>query len=114
MAPPEDPRSYADCVAIHAEANALLYSDASARKGGLAYCNTCPCYTCSQMLANSGLFGVVCSVGAHDRDREPEKSILYMEKSGLRVVVYRALTEFREAFMKAGIRPQEWVDADPA
>jgi len=49
---------YSDCVAVHAEANALLHSDfnARARMGGVVmYVNGEPCLDCTKLIANSGV-----------------------------------------------------------
>ena len=49
---------YSDCIAVHAEANALLHSDfnARARMGGVAmYVNGEPCLDCAKLIANSGV-----------------------------------------------------------
>jgi dCMP deaminase len=55
-----DPRAdYLDCVAVHAEANALLYSDATTRRGGTLVVNGTPCHGCCKLLASSGLRRVV-------------------------------------------------------
>lgn len=43
------------CVAIHAEQNALLYSDYTARVGGIIYITCPPCDGCLRMLKGSGL-----------------------------------------------------------
>lgn len=52
--------SYDNCIAIHAEANALLHSDYTARiDGGTIYVNGPPCYSCAKLVANSGLNRVV-------------------------------------------------------
>lgn len=48
-------RDYATCVAVHAEANAIIYSDRSARKGGTLYVNGPPCWECGRLIAGSGL-----------------------------------------------------------
>lgn len=47
--------SYDNCIAIHAEANALLHSDWHARQGGTIVVNGPPCYGCAKLIANSGL-----------------------------------------------------------
>ena len=48
--------SYDNCIAIHAEANALLHSDWSIRSaGGTLYVNGPPCYSCAKLIANSGI-----------------------------------------------------------
>jgi dCMP deaminase len=48
------------CIAIHAEANALLYSDFSRRSGATMYVNGIPCVSCSRLISNSGIKRVVC------------------------------------------------------
>lgn len=51
--------NYSNCVAVHAEANALLHSDRSAREGGTLYVNGPPCWDCSKLIAGSGIKKVV-------------------------------------------------------
>jgi len=43
---------YDNCIAIHAEANALLHSDYSARAKKM-YINGPPCFSCAKLIANS-------------------------------------------------------------
>jgi dCMP deaminase len=48
--------NYDNCVAIHAEQNALLHSDYTARRrGGTIYVNGPPCFTCAKLISNSGI-----------------------------------------------------------
>jgi dCMP deaminase len=44
--------SYENCFAVHAEANALLHSDYSARAKKI-YVNGPPCFSCAKLIANS-------------------------------------------------------------
>lgn len=44
--------TYDNCIAIHAEANALLHSDYSSRPTKL-YVNGPPCFSCAKLIANS-------------------------------------------------------------
>ena len=44
--------SYDNCIAIHAEANALLHSDYSSKPVKI-YVNGPPCFTCAKLIANS-------------------------------------------------------------
>jgi dCMP deaminase len=63
------PRAYSDvaarseyttCVAIHAEANAILHSDWTARKDGCTlYVNGTPCWDCAKLISNSGITRLV-------------------------------------------------------
>lgn len=43
------------CIALHAEVNACLYTDASDRRGGTVYVSDAPCDDCSKAIAGSGL-----------------------------------------------------------
>ena len=43
---------YDNCIAVHAEANALLHSDYSARPKKM-YVNGPPCFSCAKLIANS-------------------------------------------------------------
>jgi dCMP deaminase len=52
--------SYGGCVAIHAEANALLTSDRRHREGGTIYTSRVPCLGCAKLICNSGVERVVC------------------------------------------------------
>jgi len=47
------------CIAVHAEANALLFSDATARQGATLYVNGPPCPDCAKLIAASGVSRVV-------------------------------------------------------
>jgi dCMP deaminase len=49
---------YDNCVAIHAEANALLWARASC-KGATAYITDKPCPSCAKLLAGAGIERVV-------------------------------------------------------
>lgn len=52
--------SYDNCIAIHAEQNALLHSDYNARiAGSTLYVNGPPCSTCAKLIANSGITRIV-------------------------------------------------------
>lgn len=50
-----------NCVAIHAEANALLYSSPEEREGATIYITGVPCFTCAKLIANSGIEEVVAT-----------------------------------------------------
>ena len=57
---------YDSCVAIHAEANALLFADADARAGATLYSSAAPCFSCAKLIANSGIAEVVASGGRYE------------------------------------------------
>jgi len=49
--------NYDNCIAVHAEANALLHSDYSARPVKM-YVNGPPCFSCAKLIANSTIVDV--------------------------------------------------------
>lgn len=51
--------SYDNCISIHAEENALLFSDRTARAGGTVVVNGVPCFGCAKKLAGAGIGRVV-------------------------------------------------------
>jgi dCMP deaminase len=52
---------YDTCIAIHAEANAILYSSPVEREGASIYITGAPCFTCAKLIANSGISEVVAT-----------------------------------------------------
>jgi dCMP deaminase len=48
-----------NCIAIHAEANAILYSSPEEREGATIYITGAPCFGCAKLIANSGISEVV-------------------------------------------------------
>lgn len=59
---PNQPR----CIAIHAEANALLFSSPEQRDGAALYVTGAPCFDCAKLIANSGVDEVVAAGGRYD------------------------------------------------
>jgi dCMP deaminase len=51
--------SYDNCIALHAEANALLHCDREDLIGATIYITRAPCYACSKLIAGSGVSNVV-------------------------------------------------------
>lgn len=70
-----------NCIAVHAEANALLYSDFTARRGGTLIVNGKPCANCATLIANSGIVRVVCTMDGTGG------GIPTLEAAGITVVV---------------------------
>jgi dCMP deaminase len=58
--------AYERCIAIHAEANALLFSSPEQRDGAGLYCTGAPCFGCAKLLANSGVAEVVADGGRYE------------------------------------------------
>lgn len=48
-----------NCVAIHAEANAILFAAPAERERASIYITGVPCFTCAKLIANSGITEVV-------------------------------------------------------
>jgi dCMP deaminase len=95
--PSGTPYDYGDglCYAIHAEANALLHSDRSARVGGTIYIGGAPCFGCAKLIAGSGLSRVVF-VGNQSSREDWDQSISVLEHSGLTVEVVHMNDLFKE------------------
>lgn len=55
-----------NCIAIHAEANAILYTSPEERDGSSIYITGVPCFTCAKLIANSGIGEVVASGPLYD------------------------------------------------
>lgn len=77
---------YSDCPSLHAEANALLCSDRTAREGGTIYITSGVCFGCAKLIANSGLSLVVIEEGTLHAHRNSEKSYRFLESCGITVV----------------------------
>lgn len=54
---------YSNCVAIHAEANALLYCDREDLPGAFLYVTRAPCYACSKLIAATGIIRIITPEG---------------------------------------------------
>jgi dCMP deaminase len=87
---PEDElaKDYTDCRSIHAEMNALMYSNRSDHKDGTLYVTTPPCWTCGKAISNSGIKRVVIVNKDDAYHRDPDKTINFMRDSGLAVTAY--------------------------
>ncbi len=47
--------TYDNCIAIHSEANAIMFSNYRDREGASLYVNGSPCFSCAKLIANSGI-----------------------------------------------------------
>lgn len=54
---------YSNCIAIHAEANALLYCDREDLIGADLYITRAPCYGCQKLIAATGIVRVITPEG---------------------------------------------------
>ncbi|MFB9325523.1 cytidine/deoxycytidylate deaminase family protein [Paenibacillus aurantiacus] len=65
---------------IHAEQNLLLFTDRIDREGSTVYVTDQPCWTCANMLANSGVKEIVYH---RSYPKDSEKVIKLMEQKGI-------------------------------
>ncbi|MDQ0058404.1 deoxycytidylate deaminase [Paenibacillus harenae] len=73
---------------IHAEQNLLLFTDRADREGSIVYVTDQPCWTCANMLANSGIVEIVYH---RSYPKDSEKVAALMEQKG---IVFRSLDQF--------------------
>jgi dCMP deaminase len=73
---------------IHAEQNLLLFTDRIDREGSTVYVTDQPCWTCANMLANSGVKEIVYH-RSYPKDSEKVNSL--MEQKG---IIFRNLAEY--------------------
>ena len=74
------------CPSVHAEANALLYTDRSRIEGGTIYASRSCCADCAKLIANSGIKRVVMRVLPEDAHRDPNEIAQFLQACGLVVV----------------------------
>lgn len=84
--PGEQPLSYADCPAVHSEANCLLQCSRTARIGGTMYVSGIPCIDCAKLIANSGLARVVYKNETGLPHRSPTTALQHIRTCGISVV----------------------------
>lgn len=80
--------SYENCVANHAEQNAIMWSDRFAREGGTLIVNGTPCWECSKLIAGSGISTVVHTEDPAYADWSKCRELL--ESVGIHVVTLAA------------------------
>lgn len=59
------------CIAVHAEANALLYADREDRQGATLYISCAPCDGCKRLIAAAGIARVVWREATEVVTQEP-------------------------------------------
>jgi dCMP deaminase len=84
------PGDYSNCDALHAEQNALMFSERRLREGGTIYVSSSVCGTCAKLIANSGLESVVYLRTEGGVTRNSDTWVAFMEQCGLTVVEYDA------------------------
>jgi dCMP deaminase len=66
------------CLAVHAEANAILQCQRLDLASTL-YCSCSPCFTCAKLIANTRISRVVY------REEYPDHGLLVLSKAGIRL-----------------------------
>jgi dCMP deaminase len=84
--PTEPGQDYSNCIAIHAESNALLFSDRTMRMGGTLYINGRPCYDCAKLIAGSGIARLVNLYNSYDSWK---LSLPLLNDAGVEVTEYQ-------------------------
>jgi len=85
----EQTQSYGNCVSVHAEANALIYSDRHLYEKGTLYVTSMLCWDCGKLVANSGIRRVVTRIDwARDGHRNPDATLQFMRDCGITVEVH--------------------------
>ncbi|MFD2116155.1 deoxycytidylate deaminase [Paenibacillus yanchengensis] len=68
---------------IHAEQNLLLFTDRADREGATVYVTDQPCWTCANMLANSGIVEIVFH-RSYSKDSEKVFSLMEQQQITIR------------------------------
>ncbi len=90
---------YESCIAIHAEANALLFCGPDERDGATLYCTGAPCFTCAKLVANSGVAEVVAGGGRYEGWDDVREFLL---SCGVRVRLLDGLEGLPHLDLRAG------------
>lgn len=80
---------YKDCVSLHAEANALMFGDRTAREHGTIYVTSGICSACAKLIGNSGLMRVVVDITHTPPHRSSDRWYDFIRSCGLRVDVMK-------------------------
>ena len=54
------------CIAVHAEANAIIYGDYERMRHGIMYCTDEPCRGCLKLIMGAGILRVITPAGRFD------------------------------------------------
>ncbi|GGD71752.1 deoxycytidylate deaminase [Paenibacillus nasutitermitis] len=73
---------------IHAEQNLLLFTDRIDREGSTVYVTDQPCWTCANMLANSGINEIVYH---RSYPKDSDKVVNLMQQKGIQ---FRSLADY--------------------
>jgi len=78
---------YDNCIATHAEANAIMWADPIARQGATLIINGSPCYNCAKLIANSGITRVI---GKHDDSYQDQQRVVdYLRNNRIETILLK-------------------------
>lgn len=78
---------YDNCVSVHAEMNALMFSDRRDYYHGTIYVTSPCCYSCAKAVANSGIKRIVMKMTGKDAHANNEKGKSFLEECGIEVTM---------------------------
>lgn len=80
--------AHADCLALHAEQNALVHAERGELIGGTLYVTRVPCAPCAREIAGAGIARVVCGPDEGGVFHRPEEVIELLGLCGVEVTPY--------------------------
>lgn len=81
---------------IHAEQNLMLFTDRKEKEGAIVYVTDQPCWTCANMLANSGVFEIIYH---RPYMKDSEQVIAMMQHKG---IVFRQVASYQPPIQVIG------------
>lgn len=79
---------YADCTALHAEANCLLHAERGELAGGSMAVSRVPCAPCAKQIAGAGIVRVLVGQDEGGVFHRPEEVFEMLATCGVEVAVY--------------------------
>lgn len=76
---------YANCFALHAEANGIARSDHTQLHGATIYVNGSVCFNCAKLITATKIARVVMRVNPGETHRDTEGVIMYLKRCGIEV-----------------------------
>ncbi len=79
---------YADCLAVHAEPNAIIYAERGELIGGTMFVTRAPCAPCAKQIAVAGIVRLVCGRDEGGVYHRPGDVFEMLEACGVSVETY--------------------------
>jgi dCMP deaminase len=80
--------AHADCLALHAETNALIHAERGELIGGSLYVTRVPCIACARQIAAAGVARLVVGPDEGGVFHRPDEVIGMLDMCGVEVVQY--------------------------